>query len=165
MAKVIPSSITETQDFATVRALAHRIWPASYTHFLTPEQIENMLARIYNVDALRAEAAQGHRFFLAHQHDQPVGYASAYREGDVAWLKKLYVLSECRGTGVGAALLTAALAPFPQASEQRLLVNPENHAARRFYERIGFACIGDKKVQMGDYHFTDLMYARRTCAP
>jgi ribosomal protein S18 acetylase RimI-like enzyme len=165
MAKATPFSITETSDLPTVRDLAHRIWPISYTNFLTPEQIENMLARIYDLDALRAEAAQGHRFFLAQHNNEPVGYASAYPEGDTAWLKKLYLLPECRGSGLGAELLAAALAVFPHASEQRLLVNPENHAALRFYERLGFACVGEKQVQMGDYRFNDLIYTRRICAP
>lgn len=147
-----------------MRDLAYRIWPESYTHFLKPEQIANMLARIYNLDALRAEAASGHRFFLAHHDGKAIGYASAYREGNVAWLKKLYVLAECRGTGVGAALLTTTLSNIPEVKEQRLLVNIDNDAARRFYERLGFVHAGEMLVQMGDYHFTDCIYAR-PCAP
>lgn len=158
--KAIPFSIRETRDLAAVRNLAHRIWPASYTHFLNPEQIANMLARIYSLDALNDEVAAGHRFFLAQNNDEPVGYASAYREGDVAWLKKLYLLPECRGTGAGAQLLTAAFTPFADAAEQRLLVNPDNHAARAFYERQGFVHVDDTQVSMGDYRFTDCVYAR-----
>ncbi len=158
--KAIPFNISETQDLAIVRDLAHRIWPESYTHFLSPEQIDNMLARIYSLDALHAEAAKGHRFFIAYQNAAPVGYASAYREGGVAWLKKLYLLSDCRGTGAGVQLLTAALAPFTDVTEQRLLVNPDNSGARAFYERLGFAHVDDMQVEMGDYRFTDCVYAR-----
>ncbi len=162
MAKATAFSIHETHDFASVRALAHCIWPESYAHFLTPAQIANMLARIYELDALRTEAANGHRFFIAHHDDVPVGYASAYREDTIAWLKKLYVLNQYRGTGVGAQLLNTALSHFPEANEHRLLVNHENHAAHRFYERLGFANIGETPVKMGDHHFTDLIYARIT---
>lgn len=160
MAKAIPFSIHETQDFAAVRDLAHRIWPASYAHFLTSDQIANMLARIYDEEALRAEAAQGHRFFLAYQNDVPIGYASAYRDGDIAWLKKLYLLPESRGAGVALALLTAALAQFREAAQQRLLVNPRNESARRFYERAGFMNVGEVEVMMGDHRFIDCVYAR-----
>lgn len=160
MAKATAFSIAATTDFATVRALAYRIWPVSYTHFLTPAQIENMLDRIYDPEALRAEAASGHQFFLAQAAGHPVGYASSYRDGEIAWLKKLYLLPECRGTGIGAQLLATALAHFPQAREHRLLVNPQNHGARTFYERLGFTMAGEQRVQMGDQHFTDVIYAR-----
>lgn len=165
MAKATAFSIEPTQDYATVRDLAHRIWPVSYTHFLTPAQIDNMLVRIYDLDALRAEAAQGHQFFLAYAEGEPVGYASSYHEGEIAWLKKLYLLPSYRGTGVGAQLLTRALNHFAKTTEHRLLVNPENQGARKFYERMGFVVVGEKEVAMGDQRFTDVIYARRLCAP
>lgn len=160
MAKATAFSIQPTDDFAIVRDLAHRIWPASYAHFLTPDQISNMLASIYDIDALRAEAGSGHRFFLATINQGPVGYASAYTEQGIAWLKKLYLLPECRGIGLGSALLAAALAPFADAREQRLYVNSRNDTARRFYEREGFQQVDTASVMMGDYRFCDCVYRR-----
>lgn len=160
MAKATAFNIQETQDFDAVRDLAHRIWPLCYAHVLSPDQIQNMLARIYDIAALHAEAAAGHRFFLAQGQGEPVGYASAYAEGEVAWLKKLYVLPTCRGTGLGKQLLDTTLAVFPQAKQQRLLVNPKNDAACRFYEHLGFAYVGEMPVMMGDHAFTDKIYAR-----
>lgn len=146
-------------DVPIIRDLAQRIWPLSYASFLTPAQIGNMLQKIYSDENLQAEMQAGHQFFLA-ESSAPLGYSSAYIDGKTAWLKKLYVLPHRQGTGIGAALLQAALGHYTQASEHCLLVNPENHGARAFYQRQGFAHVGDVPVQMGDHQFTDCIYSR-----
>ena len=144
---------------STVSLLAHRIWPAAYAGILTPAQIDNLLSRIYSPENLRREWVDGHRFWLAHD-DEPVGYASAYRDDGIVWLKKLYVLPQCQGRGIGRALMEAATAAFMPARELRLLVNSGNLPAQRFYERQGFARLAEMPVRMGDFEFVDYVYGR-----
>lgn len=144
---------------ATVSLLAHRIWPTAYAGILTPAQIDNLLLRIYSLDNLRQEWAEGHRFWLAYD-DEPAGYASAYGDGGVIWLKKLYVLPQCQGRGIGHALIEAVVAAFASARELRLFVNSGNLAAQRFYECQGFARVAEAPVRMGDFDFVDYIYSR-----
>ena len=89
-----------------------------------------------------------------------MGFASAYREGEILWLRKLYVLPEMQGRGIGAALTQTATSAFAGAKEMRLLVNKNNLAAQAFYTKTGFQCIEELTVQMGDYHFEDFLYAK-----
>jgi ribosomal protein S18 acetylase RimI-like enzyme len=157
MAVITP--LVNTQ-LPVVIALAHRIWPHSYAGILTPAQIEHLLQHIYAETNLQQEIQIGHRFWLAYEDGVPVGFASAYREGDILWLRKLYVLPEMQGRGIGAALTQTATQSFAGAKEMRLLVNKKNLAAQAFYTKTGFQCIEELTVQMGDYHFLDRMYAR-----
>lgn len=140
--------------------LSKAIWPVAYAGVLTPEQIGNLLLRIYSPENLAQEMAAGHRFWLAERQGAPLGYASGYREGGSIWLKKLYVLPQCQGQGVGRTLLNAVIAAFVPADDVRLLVNNRNLAAQRFYERCGFVHVADAPVRMGDFDFVDFVYAK-----
>jgi ribosomal protein S18 acetylase RimI-like enzyme len=148
------------KDIPQISALAHRIWPLCFAGILTPVQVANMLERIYNEENLKTEMAQGHRFFLASENTRFVGYASAYKDGNTVWLKKLYLESVARGKGTGARLMETAVAAFLPAKEIRLLVNNDNISAQQFYERSGYKRIGEKQVMMGDYPFTDYIYCK-----
>lgn len=147
-------------DIAIVRDLAHRIWPVAYDGVLTRGQIDNMLLLIYSQENLAEEMRQGHVFWLAHRDGAPVGFASAYREESSIWIKKLYVEPRLHGQGIGQALLREAIRALSPAADVKLLVNPNNISAQRFYEHVGFILWGKKSVKMGDHHFTDLIYMR-----
>lgn len=143
-----------------ISALARRIWPVAYKDVLTDAQIAAMLDEIYTLDNLTHEMHIGHRFWLAYDVKTPVGFASAYREGDIMWLRKLYVLPDYQGRGLGKALLDAAASGFPDVREQRLCVMRHNLPAQRFYARLGFAPAGEIDVNMGGYAMVDFVYAR-----
>ncbi len=141
--------------------LARRIWPAAYAGVLAPGQIDNLLMRIYSAENLTAELAAGHRFWAAYDDGVPVGYASGYRDGTVVWIKKLYVLPQCQGRGIGRILMETIVTAFAPSEEVRLLVNNGNVAAQAFYSRCGFERIAAVPVKMGDFGFTDFVYRRR----
>jgi len=148
------------EDMKTVIDLSYRIWPVCYAGILTPEQIQNLLMRIYDEETLREDARAGHLYFLAWDEKEAVGYASGYKEGNAVRLKKLYVLPECQGQGVGQCLTDAVIRAFADAEEMRLYVNCDNTPAQRYYERRGFVRMGEAPVKMGDFHFTDFIYAK-----
>ncbi len=147
-------------ELSLVIDLSRRIWPVAYAGVLTEGQIENILSRIYTLENLHAEIAAGHRFWAVFEQDVAQGYASGYRDGDVVWIKKLYVLPEVQGRGLGRALIDTVIAAFTPAKEARLLVNNGNRAAQAAYERLGFAKAADVPVTMGDYVFTDFLYRK-----
>lgn len=152
-------SLSET-DFPLVTALAYRIWPVAYGAILTAEQLENLLLRIYSAENLRNEGAEGHLFWAAFEDGTALGFASGYRQAATIWIKKLYVLPEAQGKGVGRALMQTVITAFAPAAEVRLFVNGENRAAQDFYARSGFVNDGEVQVQMGDFTFTDYVYVK-----
>ena len=150
------------ERLATVRELAYRIWPEAYAGILGTEQIGPMLDEIYAIETLSADfAIRGHRYFLATSDGVPSGFASAYREGDRLWIKKLYVLRSARGGGLGSRLLEAAVATFPGAKSLALLVNDGNAPAIAWYISRGFAEESRVPVHMGPFDFIDCVMVRR----
>lgn len=99
----------------------------------------------------------------------PVGYAmlvppehpELQQDGD--WeLKRFYLLGPWQGGGNGRALMQQALDVAKTRRAKRLLlaVYESNDRARAFYERAGFAYIGETIFMVGDMPFRDLVYAR-----
>lgn len=147
-------------EFPIVIALARAVWPVAFAGVLTPAQIDNILARIYTPENLAQEWAAGHRFWIAAQNRTPQGFVSGYRDGDAAWVKKLYILPAEQGKGLGRALIQAVAAHFAPVRELRLLVNDGNTAAQAAYERLGFVRAATLPVRMGDHDFSDYLYIK-----
>jgi putative acetyltransferase len=74
------------------------------------------------------------RTVLVAEMDGEVGAYASVAEG---WLHAIYLAPAYRGEGVGKLLLDHVKQRFPRALE--LTVYEPNIAARRFYEREGFA--------------------------
>lgn len=149
-------------ELEIVRELALIIWPKCYRNIIGPDRVDAMLAVLYDTDALEHEMVdQGHVFWVARYGNMDVGYASAYRDGDRLWLKKLYVRDDHRGLGLGKALIDTALAHFRSAEmnarELALYVNRDNTPAINYYLRSGFQVEAEVPVTMGPYDFTDFV--------
>jgi len=101
----------------------------------------------------------GHVFWVVSYGDLDVGYASAYRDGDRLWLKKLYVRDDHRGLGLGKALIDAALLHFETdvIQDMALYVNRDNTPAINYCLRSGFQVEAEVPVTMGPYDFTDIV--------
>ena len=101
--------------------------------------------------------------------DAPVGYAVltepdfpiAAEAGDIE-LRRIYTLAAMHGSGLGEALLDAALTEARRRGCRRVLlgVHPGNVRARRFYEKHGFAVIGERQFTVGAQLLIDPVYAR-----
>lgn len=91
----------------------------------------------------------------------PPGHPHLARDGDIE-LKRIYLLPPWQGSGEAGTLMAHALeAGRTQGAARMLLAVYENNArARRFYERHGFARIGETIFMVGDVAFPDMVYAR-----
>ena len=99
----------------------------------------------------------------------PVGYSlltppeevGDTRDGDIE-LRRIYTLLTARGTGLGAALMTQALADARAAGARRMLLGvfADNVRARAFYERQGFAVVAERRFKVGATWCDDRVYAR-----
>lgn len=91
----------------------------------------------------------------------PPAHPHLARAGDIE-LKRIYLLPPWQGSGEAARLIDLAIEEARTRQAQRLLlaVYEVNARARRFYERHGFAHIGETIFMVGDVEFPDLVYAR-----
>jgi diamine N-acetyltransferase len=78
-------------------------------------------------------------------------------------LKRIYLLPGWQGGGNGSALIEQALTIAHKRRATRLLlaVYEVNDRAIAFYQRKGFACIGETIFMVGDVAFRDMVYARQ----
>jgi GNAT superfamily N-acetyltransferase len=108
-------------------------------------------------------------YAAAEGTDAPMGYAvlcapefpsELLRDSDME-LRRIYTLGIAHGTGLGPALMEAAVAEARGRGHARLLlgVHPGNSRARSFYEREGFRVIGERTFTVGQSRFTDPVYA------
>jgi diamine N-acetyltransferase len=148
-------------ELQRVRELAHEIWPEAYAGVLPADRIPPMLAEIYSLETLAADITErSHRYWLATVAAKDAGFASAYREDERVWIKKLYVRSTIRGLGLGKRLIETAVAAFPGATSVGLFVNNGNASAVGFYRAQGFAIEAEVPVRMGPYDFTDFVMSK-----
>jgi GNAT superfamily N-acetyltransferase len=149
-----------------VRALARRIWPECFAGILPAHIISPMVEAIYDLDVLRADMEEdGHIYWIAQVDGEDAGYASAYREGDRLWIKKLYLLDSSRGLGLGKRLIATAQQELSGAKSLALYVNDGNASAIAFYRSQGFAIDSLVPVNMGGFEMKDYVMTRPVASP
>lgn len=151
----------DKSDIPIIRELAYEIWPECFKGIIPDPQIGPMLDSIYASEELGDDMDnKGHVYWIASIGDEHCGYMSAYTEGTVLWIKKIYLHARCRGRGAGRALLKTAMEYFSDATCLSLYVNCDNKAAQGFYERQGFIVSQEVPVKMGPYDFIDLIMTK-----
>jgi GNAT superfamily N-acetyltransferase len=132
------------RDLPALVELAGVIWRACYPGIISPEQIEFMLAHMYDQATLREEIrSQGIRFYQLLAEASCGGFASIGPTDAprVMKLHKLYLLPELHGRGLGSRMLTHCADEARRLGAQRLIlaVNKRNARAIAAYRRNGFA--------------------------
>jgi GNAT superfamily N-acetyltransferase len=107
-------------------------------------------------DIARRLAAEESVYLVAELGGRVVGLAGV----SPGWLEQLYVLPELQGTGVGSALLAAAVERRRAAgdSELRLWTLEANEAGRRFYEARGWRLAPQTRIVPYPPHPIDVSY-------
>ena len=129
--------ITETRDIATCRALRRTVFIE-----------EQGVSEADEVDDMDDEAIH----LLATLNGKPVGSARLLVMGDTGKIGRVCVLTEARGTGLGAQLMQAAVTRFRSVpGVTKVKLGAQTHALG-FYERLGFTAIGDEFDDAGIPH-------------
>ncbi|WP_371133945.1 GNAT family N-acetyltransferase [Tabrizicola sp.] len=129
--------IAPTRDIAACRALRRAV-------FIEEQGVSEAI----EVDDLDDQAIH----LLATDNGTPVGSARLLVDGTIGKVGRVCVLAHARGTGLGAALMRAAVAEFrtiPGVTKVKL--GAQTHALR-FYERLGFTATGPEYLQAGIPH-------------
>lgn len=154
MYKIVNASVS---DIPLVRELCFQVWPQTYASMLSQEQISYMLGLMYNEKALEEQMNAGAQFLFLYEEEKPVGFAS-YQEIAPAVFKlhKIYVLPSEQGKGAGKFIIDHIVARAVQANGKalQLQVN-KNNKARSFYEKLGFAVIEEKVIDIGSGYVMD----------
>lgn len=91
-------------------------------------------------------ARPGFLLYVALSGSQPLGFLYLHRYGLAGspYVASIAVADAARGRGIGAQLMTFAEDLFRQEARHLFLcVSSFNAGARRFYERLGYAAVGE----------------------
>lgn len=163
------------EDCEAVSTLRIRSWRHAYAGLVPQSHLDAMdvtveaarrrdrfaddIGRIAHVVAERDGAVVGWACCGPHRADvRHTGGGEVYA---------IYVLPEHLSTGAGRALMDEMIARSADRGHRTLClwVLAENHRARRFYERAGFAADGaEESFDVGGVQVPEVRYARRLSA-
>ncbi len=152
-------------DGADLDTFARAIWIETFGHASSEEDANAYLATAYGpVGALLADLESGTmHFHVAVRDGAIVGYARLGvpwlpdAEPEAKQLSQIYVAGDLHGAGVGHALLDWAIETSRAAGARVLLLTvwEHNDRAYRFYQKRGFAYVGDYAFRVGEQIDTD----------
>lgn len=138
-------------DISVIFDLAVKIWRKHYPSIITNVQIEYMLEKMYSKESLAQQMDDGDVFWLAFEHEIPIGYLSynSLGNGDY-FLNKFYVDVDRHRKGIGKQLFDYVFSHLTDARAIRLTVNRKNHTAINYYFKNGFIIEEVKDFDIGD---------------
>ena len=129
--------IRETHDIETCLKLRRSVFIEEQN---VPEEDE--------LDGRDAEAVH----LLATIDGVPMGSARLFAEEGTGKIGRVCVLPGARGTGLGKALIRAALAHFAARGDVRVAKLGAQSHALGFYEALGFEAFGPEYIDAGILH-------------
>ncbi|MGW6278089.1 N-acetyltransferase family protein [Kribbella sp. NPDC055071] len=128
----------ELTEIEAVRQIGLTTWPVAYAGLASDEFIADGLAQWWSAEVVERSIRTGITL-VADAGDELVGMVGLGREGDSWVMWKLYVLPDHQRSGIGKALLDAAIKALPAGTTELLLdVLITNEAAIAFYRANGF---------------------------
>lgn len=155
--EILPVSTPD--DIAIVENLAQEIWREHFTSIIGEAQVEYMLDKFQNAEAMTKQLDNGWEYYLATLDNNPVAYAGLIHEKDnkKMMLSKIYVIKSARGRGVGNSILdfVERKCELEGFITIWLTVNRFNKGPIEWYERHGFETVDEVKKDIGGGYFMD----------
>ncbi|MEJ2883817.1 GNAT family N-acetyltransferase [Pedobacter sp. GR22-6] len=145
------------EDISIIQDLAGRTWRITYAEYLSVEQIDYMLHKMYNKGELLSQMQGGHHFLIAGAEQTDLGFAGFSvidAETRTYKLHKLYVLSEAHGKGVGKLLINEVINLIKKEGGTAIQLNVNrNNKAADFYKKAGFEIKETVDLDIGNGFF------------
>ena len=149
------------EDLDALIAISRETFTATFGHTYTPEDLAAFLDADYAPGKAATELADPEvRIWFLEVDDRIVGYAKAgpckIDNPDVTLqcgeLHRIYLIPEFQGGGRGARLFQVALDWLEAQGRHPVWIGvfSGNVGAQRFYERHGFAKVGEHTFRVGD---------------
>lgn len=155
--------VITSKQLQQLAVLADSIWRECYQELLSPEQINYMIEHFQSVPAMQEQMTQGYQYYLAMEHETPIGYAGICKQPDGSlYLSKLYLKAICRGKGYASAMLSFVKekAREQQCSSIWLTVNRHNEQAIAVYKHLGMTLLREQVIEIGEgFVMDDYVYS------
>ncbi|GAB7095031.1 GNAT family N-acetyltransferase [Halolamina litorea] len=157
-------------DFPGIRDVADRSLAASYADVIDADARKQAIESWYGTEdgpptPLEEEVDDERTVMLvAENGDGIVGFAQAYRSGDVGRIEWIHVHPEHRDAGIGDDLLARVESVLVDAGAKRIeaRVIEANEEGRAFYEEHGYELHDSRDVRIGDDDVAELTLVATT---
>lgn len=149
--------IASKADLSTIQHIATAAYHETYIPIIGLDQVDFMLRKFYNLDALTEQMDQGHVFIIATEEGEDIGFASynmIEEAPGIFKLQKLYLLPEKQGSGLGRFLVEEVISKVRGAGGIKLILNVNRYnKSRGFYEKLGFVITEKVDIPIGEHFF------------
>lgn len=143
-------------DIPLIRELTFAIWPQTYSHIISQDQMDFMLEMMYSPASLQKQMEEdGCTFIIVYDEDKAVAFASYNQIKPANWkLNKIYILPTQQGKGTGKFMLNHIIANIKEQGAKALHLQVNRHnKAKNFYEKLGFRVIETADFDIGNGYF------------
>lgn len=159
-------------DLPALEQVGRAAFTETFGHLYSPQDLEDFLGASYGEAYLAAALADPARaLWLVERHGRPVGHGLAgpcdLPHPDVTpeagEIKRLYLLAETQGMGLGSQLFETIVAWLEAQGRHDLWLGvwSENFGAQRFYGRYGFEPVGEYGFPVGASVDREFIFRRR----
>ena len=163
-------------DVATLCRLGATTFRETYRTISDPREVDEYADEHFTAAKVEAWFARPcARTLLASVGDAAVGYVhvrsakvpACVSDRNALELSRLYLLASAQGTGVGGALMAAAIAAAVELGGQTVWLGAydRNVRALAFYARRGFVQVGTHAFEFGGQVYADPVLTRRVTGP
>ncbi|GAB3418156.1 GNAT family N-acetyltransferase [Niabella aquatica] len=135
-----------------IHYLATSIWPRSFEHILSQQQIAYMMEMMYAIPVLEKELQRGIVFYILNYKGEDVGYTAIEKKDNTSYkLHKIYLSHQLHGKGLGKYQLQyiEQLVKNYGAGALYLNVNRQNTAVD-FYKSQGYKVVKTEDIDIGN---------------
>jgi diamine N-acetyltransferase len=155
---MVPVTKAGIESISVIQALAEKTWKAAFSPIISKEQMRYMLDLFYSEEALKKQIGEGHKFVIAKEKANAIGFASysiKSSEDPLTYrLHKLYIDPAHQGKGIGKLLIGFIINDITTHDAVNLELNVNRHnKALDFYQKIGFKIIKEEDINIGNGFF------------
>ena len=159
-------------DAQRLSDVAERAFVQAFGHLYPPADLAQFLQESYSIQEHRKFLDDpNYAMWIVERDGEALGYALAGRpcglpHADVkpedGELKRIYLLPEAQGGGVGGRLIQAAFDWLEKDGPCVLWIGvySQNFGAQRFYERLGFEKVGGYEFMVGSVRDPEFILRR-----
>jgi ribosomal protein S18 acetylase RimI-like enzyme len=171
-----PGEATET-DAAEIADVGGRVFTATFAHSCTEQDMAGFLKDNFTPQVILSELSNPAVHFLvafSPEHGRIIGFSALRTDTadtepcvadvkDRIELQRLYVDNALHGTGAGRQLMDGALDLAKQLGYKAVWLGvwEDNWRAKAFYEKFGFARVGEHIFELGVEKQTDYIFLKR----
>ena len=163
-------------DVEVLRRLGAATFRETYRPISDPREVDEYAEENFTAAKVAAWFSRPcARTLLSFVGESPVGYAhvrsakvpACVSDRKAVELSRLYLLASAQGTGIGGALITAAIAEVAALGGETVWLGAydRNVKALAFYARRGFVQVGTHEFEFGGQIYADPVLTRRAQEP